>query len=331
MSGTGTITCKFCNKCFVNKSNLTKHQKTSKFCIKQQHEQNVTTTAKFFSCEFCNKQVTSHQNLKYHMNICKQKPPNQEVIELKKICESLHKTVGELKETQKVIINNNNTNNTNNNNITINIDFLSYMTPEKIQDTFKNHYDFETLLKAQEGLAQFTVKNFLLGDDKPIYLCTDKQRKNFCFFDDENNKILDNDAKILSSLMINNALDCIKSIHYGNKYDMNEDANKAYQNILEMRQNKKKYVTQLADALPSNLKEREIINEFVDKSPTDNRLLHNMEDMEKNLNFVFTPYHSRRLEEAKEIYKKNDIMVIPPELAALPNIRNELRKFYLSP
>ena len=66
--------CIYCKKEFSDKSTLVRHQKTAKFCLKLQKEQNNTDiTVVTYKCEFCNKELTSNYNLNYHLNICKEK------------------------------------------------------------------------------------------------------------------------------------------------------------------------------------------------------------------------------------------------------------------
>ena len=74
--------------------------------------------------------------------------------------------------------------NNNNNKIVINgnVDFMTFTTPENIKDIFEKHFNIK-VLKAEEGFADFTVENFLSGDDRPLYICTDGQRNRFSFFD----------------------------------------------------------------------------------------------------------------------------------------------------
>ena len=86
--------CDYCKNEFNNKSNLTKHQKTSKYCLKIQEQSKVKTEKIVFSCEFCNKIISSKQMLTYHLKICKTKKK-----------ENKPKTQRINKETQRTAIN----------------------------------------------------------------------------------------------------------------------------------------------------------------------------------------------------------------------------------
>ena len=57
--------CSFCNKEFSTKSNLSKHNHSTKSCKHPNKH--------FFPCEFCKKELTSKDMLTYHKNICKNK------------------------------------------------------------------------------------------------------------------------------------------------------------------------------------------------------------------------------------------------------------------
>jgi len=72
------MNCNFCEKKLYHKSNLVRHQTTSKKCIEiQKNQNNKNIIIKLFNCEFCNKNLTSKQRLTYHLDICKVKNYNK--------------------------------------------------------------------------------------------------------------------------------------------------------------------------------------------------------------------------------------------------------------
>ena len=96
--------CEFCNKEFTSISNLRFHQKSAKFCLKIQKENNNfknIINEKIFKCEFCDKTFTQNCMLKTHSLTCKIKKEQtldeikEQVIKLK---EEKEKEIRELKE-----------------------------------------------------------------------------------------------------------------------------------------------------------------------------------------------------------------------------------------
>jgi hypothetical protein len=82
------ITCDFCKKEFTAKYLLTRHQKTTKYCLllQDKNKQNVEKEnvekenvekekdlKKKFNCEHCSKDMSSKQNLNKHLEICQMK------------------------------------------------------------------------------------------------------------------------------------------------------------------------------------------------------------------------------------------------------------------
>jgi hypothetical protein len=59
--------CEFCGNEFSNKTSLNSHQKTAKYCLELRNEQ-VTT---LYSCEHCKKGFTKPFHLQRHQEICK--------------------------------------------------------------------------------------------------------------------------------------------------------------------------------------------------------------------------------------------------------------------
>ena len=71
-----SLECQYCNKIITNKSNLIKHQKTAKNCIKIQQEMKVIDPEiiieiKSYDCEYCNKKFSSKNRLNSHIETCK--------------------------------------------------------------------------------------------------------------------------------------------------------------------------------------------------------------------------------------------------------------------
>ena len=103
--------CTFCNKDFFEKCNLTKHQKTSKYCIKIQKTLNKYNDIEHdeYKCDFCQKNVTTYDSLKKHFLICKaQKKKDEENNDLNNVKTevlNLKKELQQLKEYPPTTIN----------------------------------------------------------------------------------------------------------------------------------------------------------------------------------------------------------------------------------
>ena len=197
--------CLYCKKTFSTKSNLNRHNATSKKCN--------NTKKNLFKCDFCKKEVTSKQMLTYHLKVCKEKEKSdieteivikrdQKYTDLQLQINQLKKELEETK-TRSVVANTNNTINiTNFDNSTHNYgSILTYMTPEVVKETFEKNYKLEDFFGAQKALAEFTTKNFLMGKNKALYLCKDKARNRFSFTDEDKNEIEDLNAAILIKLV----------------------------------------------------------------------------------------------------------------------------------
>ena len=205
--------CEYCKHNYYDKSTLKKHQKTSKFCIRLQIEKNQTIFSNDkFICNFCNKELTTKQSLDRHINVCKSKKNNEDskIEKLEKLVNELNNEIKEIKDNKNTNVINTTINNTVNNITINNIDFMSFMTGERIKEIFDQKFNIETLFGSEKSLANFTIENFLSGKDKPIYLCTDKERNKFIFLDKNNKKINDTNAQILIDLIMKYGFNKIK-------------------------------------------------------------------------------------------------------------------------
>lgn len=216
-----SLTCEFCTRPFKTVSSLNNHQRTNKKCTQIQPE--TSKTVQKFECEHCSKNFTSKYRLTYHItNSCK----------IVKNFSALENKVKVLEEKIKILeekpttVNNNSstiTGNTitgNNNNI-INISIKDYMTPELVRKTLKEHFNSETLKGGESVFADFTMDHFLNGTDKPIYICCDRSRKKFCYFDGKN-QIEDPNADILTELVSFGLLEVLQKHYETSLKDLDE-------------------------------------------------------------------------------------------------------------
>jgi hypothetical protein len=217
--------CTFCKKTYSTNSSLLHHQRTAKVCLKIQLENGINNK-QLFECTFCKKHLTTKYNLDNHLSICKEKikkdtikVTSEEIIkktieekeeikvsfknkqeELEYELKLKDRKIKELEErlekrekSPKII--NKNKNITNNINIlTIN----EVMTPERVEEFFKKHYNLQTLMEGIPGLAKFICDGFIR--EKANYICTDRSRHKFVMKDAQGNSVEDTNCENLVSL-----------------------------------------------------------------------------------------------------------------------------------
>lgn len=201
--------CVYCHKTYSSSYALSKHQKTTKSCIKIQQDNGKIPDIMInkFECMYCQKRLTTLVNLKYHLTCCKKmNSSNNEVEKYTKLELELEKTKMELEKTKRELekkekspvkitnkINNNTVNNIEQQNITI----YNIMTPDAVEDFFKKHYNLDTLLGGQKALAQFVNEGFLTK--APVYVCGDRSRQKFYIMKD-GKKVEDTDCNEILKL-----------------------------------------------------------------------------------------------------------------------------------
>ena len=276
--------CQYCKKSYPDKNRLKRHQTTTKSCIRLQHGE---IPSKFQTCTMCNKEFTSIQSMKYHITICKKKieiveeemeeekynhrqTKEQLEYELKLKSDELNLKLDEIKRLETLLskndtkvskVTNNNSHNTIENQTINHISITNYMTPDRVKDTFSNHFTVEMLLGAQKELANFTVDKFLLGKDKPVYLCTDRSRKKFAFVDDNGKQVEDVNCEKLVRLItpgLNKVHEIYEEALFNTDTEITEEKlHDTYDAIRMVRRDGTVYQQQLSKRLPSKRDEKE--------------------------------------------------------------------------
>lgn len=206
--------CRFCNKKFSTKSNLTNHQKTTKRCLVLQGKQN-----KGYVCELCDKEFTINQTLQEHkMNCIKNnlKFRNRLINQDEKYTEDIKELNEKIKEKDDLLISqqyqlkqkdvyiaelrlmldkanltiadiakqpkhDNRISQQINNNFDIN-------DITKISKVLDKHLTTDVLRRGQEGVAEMLKEHLLKNESgDPIYECTDVARQKFEFVNSDGN------------------------------------------------------------------------------------------------------------------------------------------------
>lgn len=216
--------CEFCKAVFYDKSTLKKHQRTVRRCIKIQRELDPAKVIDLdtFKCEHCEKELSTKYTLENHLQKCK-KIMKEKVDKIEEEVAKISKEIQNIKDKPATVITNNNVttqNNTKNiqNNNTQNNQhnygsILSCLTPEIIQEPFKDFKVKDFLSLTQKQLAEITVKYYLSGKDRPMYYVADRSRNKFMYTDEENNIKEDPDSRCLRSIVYEGYKPLIKKMY----------------------------------------------------------------------------------------------------------------------
>jgi hypothetical protein len=210
--------CQFCNKTFKNKSILTTHQNTAKYCLKIQGKENIVS--EYICC--CDKIFYKKSHLTSHESTCivknyvlKLQEKDQIIIEKDKIIKEQENLINFLKgenniykEEHKAFIDiakqpktSNNSNNNNNKILSIS-SHLDFRDIDKVRNALEK-FDANYFLEGQKGMAKFAAENILRDENgNYIYICTDPNRLMFKYKDECGDIQKDYNAKKLTNYLV---------------------------------------------------------------------------------------------------------------------------------
>lgn len=221
--------CEFCNKSFTNKGNMVKHQKTAKYCINIQNDNDPNTSIDHISydCKYCDKKFTQQAHLTRHLPCCIEKFKSrirEQDDKIKDLENKLNQAEEKIKtiemETEIRILrqysqDNQSTlheiakqprNQVNNNQkvlITSSID----LSQEKMKDMIDNSFNADYMIQGQKGVAKFAYDTMLKDEEGKLkYICTDPSRQIFQYKNCEGEIQKDVKAKKLTKALLDGEL-----------------------------------------------------------------------------------------------------------------------------
>jgi hypothetical protein len=93
------------------------------------------------------------------------------------------------------------------------------MTPERVEEFFKKHYNLDILMQGVPGIARFLNDNFIV---KSSYICSDRSRHKFIMKDKEGNSVEDTNCKNLLSLTAP-GMKHVKDVYETSIFDRHDD------------------------------------------------------------------------------------------------------------
>ncbi len=195
--------CEYCNKVISTKYKLETHKnickEREKYNIEKSYNDNINLKQNEIDILNCklNDVVSELETVRRELENVKQNNINLQILleNNKGEKQMLEKYFESDQDTIKAIASKTTVTNTNKNKITINnrLD-LSY---ERLAP-FAENYTMEHFKRGSAGIADWAGENFLLDDNKePLYVCSDKARKNFIYIDEKGNRIRDEHAETL--------------------------------------------------------------------------------------------------------------------------------------
>jgi hypothetical protein len=209
-----SLICQYCKKEFQNKSSLTNHVKTAKYCLVIQNKTNND-----FKCTKCKKLLSSKQVLDSHIKICKvddleieNKSLKEQICELKeenlklKInqehvekqekqyqdqIEKQDKQIAELQNKLERLASKPTSTTVTQNNTKIQINYKPIELNDELVLSKIEKLDDNYIVDGLQGGAEFIAKEIFNEDDGSFpYVCTDPSRGICKYLDKTSNKII---------------------------------------------------------------------------------------------------------------------------------------------
>ena len=157
---------------------------------------------------------------------------------------------------------------TNSFNKTYNISITNYLTEERVTKAFES-YTIDTLLGSQKELANFTIDHFLVGENTPVYLCTDRSRKKFFFTDTKGKLMEDANCTTLVNYIMKHGFSkirdvCMEALENTPVGITEEIIHKKYDSLCAIGKDGGEYQSQLGKRLPSSITDKKRLDELQD-------------------------------------------------------------------
>lgn len=246
--------CEYCGENLSSRSNLKTHQLKTKYCLNLQ-DKNKQCVIEVNTCQYCFKEFSHKHNKTTHESTCVGRDikirydlkMETQKCEYEKINSSQKEEIQQLKieieklKSEKEIYNSlfqkehefvhkqaeksSVTNNIKSKNVNMNSLNLTQERLNSIKDTYTiKHYE-----QGGIGQADWVIDNVLKDEDGTlVYKCTDKNRRNFIYRDNQGNIVTDIHAKKLKEAILpimSNKLREYKKIKYNELADLDDDEN----------------------------------------------------------------------------------------------------------
>lgn len=242
-----THKCIHCLKIFSTNYILNKHQLSAKYCLKIQEEKRLTTENK---CKYCSSNVLLSE-LMIHQIICADEKINdltfqlgvekEKLILVNSMLEEKIKTSNKEHELTITKLGDKQTMMSNCGNKYISLNSLD-LSEDKIKlavgDYTIDHYN-----RSCEGMVDWCVNSLLKDENNNLlYLCSDKNRRNFMFKNKDGEVISDSNADKLKKAIkpiINDKLKYCKKEVYTKLGECSDDENEKLDKCVEIHESNK--------------------------------------------------------------------------------------------